>query len=106
MFELSEFRDVAKFIIPLVIVILLQIVKALLKNRNIKLKNEDTWVWIVLILGLPMAGIHFYLKSELPQGVLEFIWIAGVYAALSAMIYKVFKVGGKSVYELFLRKKE
>jgi len=98
-------KEYGKFVIPVSCTILLQIVKALLNNRGVTFKNPDNWLWILLLLGLPMAWIDYSTREYVDFTAGGFILLSVVYAALSALVYKIGKVGGKSVKDIFSNKK-
>ena len=105
-----ELLDIIKgfinIIIPIVITALIQIVKTLLDNKGIRFKSDDTWVWIVLALGLPMAILDYGIKAFVGFNIFNFILLSFSYSATSAFVYKLWKVGGKKISELFGKGKE
>lgn len=94
-------KEYVNIFIPVVFMVILEIVKALLENQNIKPKDSDTWVWIILALGLPMAFIELGIAEFKGFNLFKFILSSFAYSAASALVYKVYKVGGKKISELF-----
>jgi len=87
------------------VVVSLQIIKELLSRKSIRFKNEDNWLWITFALGVPMALVSQGIEGWSGFNIWKLIQDSFLYAASSVIIYKTYKVGGKSIKEIFDSKK-
>jgi len=96
---------VKEFVNPVISVIFalfIQIVKTLLLNIGIRFKRNDTWVWVVIIMGVPMALMDMSIMGFENFGIGRLIFMSVIHSSLSALCYKVGKkISGKSISQLF-----
>jgi hypothetical protein len=103
---LEIIKQYINIIIPTVIVAVIQVIKVLLANQGIKPKNSDFWVWIALVMGLPMAIIGQGLKGFTNVNWYNFVLSIFAYAAGAAFIYKFGKVGKKTIEQIFKKRED
>lgn len=92
-----DLTDFVKVPIVIGIIVVLQIVKHLLDKRRIRFKNQDNWLWIILLLGIPMAVIGQGIDGWGAFNAYQFIINCFLYAAAASILYKTYKVGGKNI---------
>jgi hypothetical protein len=100
-------REFVSLPICLIFVIVLQLIKNQLHKRKIRFRDEGNWLWITLIMGIPLAllanGINNFEGFNISRFIIESVGYAGG----STVLFKIIKrINIKKLKQIFINNGE
>ncbi len=105
-----EFFEITKEFVSLpiciIFVVILQLIKKQLEKKKIKFKDENSWFWVTLCMGFPLAFLFEGMNGLKDWNWFRYVIESFAFAGGCTVIYKLAKkISFNKIKEFFTEKK-